>query len=378
MICFLLGSGISIPAGMPAVDALTEQVLSAENVIRYAGTFGVVGDSSGRIDRVEDDDPTMEFVRQLYTIVADFYSRFGVDKAVDYEELAYLAAQLDDCLMFNYENPALLPLIEQLSSALGGDERLRELSSDAVELISGIVWARLRQPAARVDHLSCVTDACKAAQDTGDRVGLISLNHDTVLEQALRHDRVSFKDGFADRVSSEIDAWANDFESLVALYKLHGSVNWYRLWINERQTVVRTDAIDPYHLTDDGGERLDFPADARGQFLAGTFNKILAYQSPVYFEQHYGAYEALSASSALVVIGYGFRDKAINTRIIHWLEDRSHRLILVHRDHLTAVNGGRPAVRSAIARAADRGQYAVIQKWAEEATWEEIEADLPA
>ncbi|MHB8642291.1 MAG: SIR2 family protein [Gaiellaceae bacterium] len=366
MITFLLGSGISIAAEMPGVGPMTDQVLSGENVIRYAGTFGVVSDDSP-IERVAQDDPTLTFVRRLRDLVADFYKHFGVDRDVNYEEIAYAAAQLDDCVMFNYENPALLPLIEQLEKELGSEERLRELASDAVEYVSGVVWARLRRSPARVNHLTCITDACKDGP-----IGLISLNHDTVLEQALRHGGVSFKDGFTQPVSKEIDAWSNDFEANVKLFKLHGSVNWYRLSLDGRKTVVRTDADDPYHLKDDGGNQLDFPADARGQFLAGTFNKILAYQSPVYFEQQIGAFESMRDSSALVVIGYGFGDKAINTRIIDWLEATSHRLILVHRDPVSALQAARPALRDAIGRAAPRMQYATIEKWVQDASWEEI------
>jgi hypothetical protein len=371
MITFLLGSGISVAAEMPGVGLLTQQVLSGENVVRYAGTFGVVGDDSP-IERISQNDLTLNFVRRLSNLDDDFYEHFGVSHEVSYEEIAYVAAQLDDCVMFDYENPALLPLIERLENELGGAEQLRELARDAVNYVSGLVWSCLRRPPARVDHLKCITDACE-----GNRVGLISLNHDTVVEQALRHDGVPFKDGFTQTVSEEIKAWSNDFVADIKLFKLHGSVDWYRLSIDGRKTVVRSDADDPYHLRNDDGNILDFPADARGQFLAGTFNKILAYQSPVYFEQQIGAYEAMRESSALVVIGYGFGDKAINTRIIEWLEDTSRRIILVHRDPVSALKAARPAIRDAISRAAPRLQYAIVERWAEEATWAEIAADLP-
>ena len=115
MITFLVGSGISIEAQMPAVGPMTEQVLSGENVIRYAGTFAVVGDSSP-VERVAQDDPTLAFVRRLRDIAAEFYGHFGSDHDASYEDIAYVAAQLDDGVMFNYENPALLPLIKQLES----------------------------------------------------------------------------------------------------------------------------------------------------------------------------------------------------------------------------------------------------------------------
>ena len=106
MISFVVGSGISIAAEMPGVEDLTRQVLSGENLIRYAGTFAVVEDSSKFLDRVGDRDPTLQFARHLRELAGTFYSRFGFERDIDCEEIAYLAAQLDDCLMFNYENPA--------------------------------------------------------------------------------------------------------------------------------------------------------------------------------------------------------------------------------------------------------------------------------
>lgn len=35
-ICFLLGAGISIPAGLPSTDEITERVLSGNNIRRYS------------------------------------------------------------------------------------------------------------------------------------------------------------------------------------------------------------------------------------------------------------------------------------------------------------------------------------------------------
>jgi hypothetical protein len=116
---------------------------------------------------------------------------------------------------------------------------------------------------------------------------------------------------------------------------------------------------------------------AREQFLAGTFNKIVAYQSPVFFELHVGAHQALRDSSTLVVIGYRFRDKAINTRIIDWLADPNRRMVLVHRKPVAVLNGRRPAIRDAICHASEHGRVATVEKCAEAVTWEEISAELP-
>ena len=54
---------------------------------------------------------------------------------------------------------------------------------------------------------------------------------------------------------------------------------------------------------------------ARLLLLMGTFNKMLLYTASLWGELHCHFHHSLSRDSALVVCGYGFRDKGINTKI---------------------------------------------------------------
>ena len=57
-VAFLLGAGVSIPAGLPSTVQITEQVLSGAGVIRhtdgnyYFGNPSSLGDAIGYIPRV--------------------------------------------------------------------------------------------------------------------------------------------------------------------------------------------------------------------------------------------------------------------------------------------------------------------------------------
>src|SRR5262249_17569782 len=94
-------------------------------------------------------------------------------------------------------------------------------------------------------------------------------------------------------------------------------------------------------------ELLDPPALGRPLILTGTFNKILSYPTGVYADQHFCFHKALRDADALVVIGYGFRDKAINARIVGWAERPGKRLmIVVHPMPDRLGQGARGAIRN--------------------------------
>jgi SIR2-like domain len=371
----LIGSGISLPAGMWGVERLTAQVLSAEGVIRYAATY-VLGDTPNESDRVSRDDPEVRFVHELADLAKAFEGQYVDGRDPDYETIAYLADQVDACLGLEYENAALLPLLNLLiTNVAGGDvNQLREIAGGATDYILGIVWSALSRRPDRLDHLAAIADGCRSLSEP---VWLVSLNHDTVLEQALRREGITFTDGFEDLLTDEIAAWTDTYSEAIRVVKPHGSVNWYRTGRLGRSLLVRADVADPYHMRDRDGELMEFPVDGRGQILAGTFNKILSYQTPVFAEQILRFHEALREAEALIVIGYGFRDKAISTRVIAWAaEDPSRRLVVLHREPGDLIARARPAAERMLLRGRDSGQARFVERWVEEAAWQGIQAQL--
>ena len=53
-LCFLLGSGISLPAGLPCVDQITRQVLKTERPLKNnCGLLRRMSDITGRSDHGE-------------------------------------------------------------------------------------------------------------------------------------------------------------------------------------------------------------------------------------------------------------------------------------------------------------------------------------
>lgn len=376
-VAFLLGSGISRPAEMPTVAELTEQVLSARHAARWAGRFVVLdGPPPNAWDVVDPHGELIQFIHDLRDRAERFYRKNGDEHPINYEDIAFLAGQVADCLAFEYENPALDPLIEALAAQhAGGDEpELATLADEAREYVTSTVASCLGRPPQRLDHLALIIDACRVT----DRTDLATLNHDTVLEQALRLARIDYSDGFEREIADRSNVWTDTYSAAVRLFKLHGSINWYRYRIGGEQVIVRTDSEDPIHLRDLNGEMLEFPADARGQFLAGTFNKILAYQSPVYAEQHAHFRTSLQQADTLVICGYGFADKAINTHLTTYIYDASDRpLVLIHGDIRGLLAGARGAATRALREAEQRGRLVLIEGWVQNTSWSDVTSRLP-
>jgi hypothetical protein len=81
--------------------------------------------------------------------------------------------------------------------------------------------------------------------------------------------------------------------------------------------------------------------------LTGTFNKILSYPTGIYADQHHRFHESLAAAERLLVVGYSFRDKAINARLVAWsARPGLRRMVVIHRDPIGLGTGARGAIRN--------------------------------
>src|SRR3954453_22630630 len=116
----LLGSGISLDAGMPRVGDITERVLVCDGVWRHTSGAFVCGDSASPVYEMyrAPVEPVIALVRELQQRVDAYHGR-----AATYEEIAQLAQQIahSDPETGEYENAAIAPLLDQL----GGDGSLR-------------------------------------------------------------------------------------------------------------------------------------------------------------------------------------------------------------------------------------------------------------
>ena len=323
---FVTGSGISVGAGMPSLQAITEQLLSGRNVTRQGGRFQIWDELPLQHEMWLDGvERTLGFLGELKAMCDAYFVRHDHERQTIYEDLAFVAQQIEDAIVGEYENPALVPLIERFTQSPYSGltlEELRELAGGASDYIHETVRRMLARISGPVDYLAPILDAFE--DDAVEQLDVFTLNHDVVMETALAERGLSYSDGFEEAWGT-LRLWSDTYRHPTRRpFKLHGSIDWYRYdldfgdWSGQR---MARPIGDPEHPKGPGGEDLGArgcPCEGRPEFLAGTFNKILSYPTGIYADQHAHFHKSLREADALVVIGYGLRDKAINTRVIAW------------------------------------------------------------
>lgn len=380
-IAFLIGSGLSSSAGMPSTKDITDQVLSPGLDNTGQPVHWQASESAAR-DREIGLDRILGFLHCLKQEVDRYYAGHP-EHYTDYEDLYYAASQIHDSERGEYDNPAILPFIERIQTELralpniGPGETeipLQALAAAATRYIRDIVWQMLIGKPESVDPMASIKGACEDPQL--QRIDLFSLNHDMVLERYMESQGIAFTEGF-DAPRQGIRYWNPDlFKSPdfhVRLFKLHGSVNWFRLHDDHYGELIGIPANWKYQKNLNARPGTAHPAEGAPLFLAGTFNKMLQYINDIYADLHYQFRYTLRESRHLFVCGYSFGDKGINTRIIEWMHQGDDKLMIVaHPDPEDMKLKARPGIARYWESWQEQGKVCFLPKGIEEVSWEEI------
>ncbi len=147
---------------------------------------------------------------------------------------------------------------------------------------------------------------------------IFTTNYDLALETFLKSRKIGFDDGFHEDGVRDVafdGQWSN---GPVFLFKLHGSINYY---LKEDGKVVRSDA--PLETVDLYGRKIE------GRRMIFPTGEKYATLSP-YYEYLGQLRNALGNEWVCIVMGYSFRDVAINNAFLDGVRKnpRLHILIL--------------------------------------------------
>lgn len=348
-----LGSGVSKPSGLPTAADLTARLLTSRLKISHTQSRAApcqvnAPDVSSRIPKflrlLKQYDET-DIKRVGYTRAGEHGDRYMSTTAIfrsgsTYEDIFFLCAQIKDWGRGWSDHCMTTPLMEAIVTRGGnlflGRSRKARLN-DAAKLA-----------AAACDFIQLkIADILSASSPTGlqlivdlalmpaiDELNIVTLNHDTLVEQFLAANGIQFVDGFGDR-DGDVRWYADDVYATstakVKLFKLHGSIDWYQFSV-PGLVASRTAILlgsNPKLVADARGNQLSFLGPGPS-FLSGQ-DKAIAYQRGIYADIHHRFHELLRRCHVMVMSGYGWGDHGINCRLETWLDDPyRNKLVLLH------------------------------------------------
>ena len=373
-VAILLGAGSSIPARFPSTTELTDRVLSGEGVIKCSDDLYYL-DANGTDQADSNVCRVKHVIRRLYAHADRYYSaRRG--RQINYEDLFFLARQAADDVQGELENPAVESFVRDLRIYIAqlpkGPDPIY-LLEETCYYIADVVRCLLCSPnMIEGPHLAIFADLCERKLVSS----IATLCHDTHIETFLQERDVALVDGFSqptsscteDRRPQDPPGWNGDFDSenRIPFLKLHGSVNWYSY--EEQVRRIHPDCNGQYAIID--GNIQD--SDGRPELLIGTFNKIADYSSGIFRDIHYHFRRKLKQANCLIVCGYSFGDKAINSELIDWYVEGRRLVVIDPNPDLR--KGARGAIRKNWDKWQSDQAIKIIRKDLEDVKVAELEA----
>lgn len=350
-VAILLGAGASIPAGYPSTPYITDRVLTGQGVTRHSSsTYEIGGDAppTGRTLAANK-------MAKLINTEIEYYVKNILNRSVNYEDLSYTAQQIWDELMGELDDPLLFEstkrirtkadfiVSESANVTQDGLNSFDSLISETCNYISDIVWRMLARDASCLSHLNFINHIHKSSTITN----ISTLSHDTHIETFLEQSNIPFSDGFLEP-ETDVRFWGNKFspDSKIPFLKLHGSVNWF-YFASQNENGSEQGLGIPLHYDHTRTRNGDYrDSSYRPELLIGTFNKIQKYSTGIYLDIYYKFRATLRKTDKLVICGYSFGDKGINSELLRWFyEQQNRQFIMIHPDPTELRKGARPAIK---------------------------------
>lgn len=351
-VAFLVGSGFSVPCGMPTGRQLNDYVLNIEKnpiTFDYAGKLAVSQDGIKHTIGSPFDyclsfcsEAMKEYSKSHEFDYEQFYDFISGDSVYEdqYQNLAkpYLSMFSDyHQLVYNMKT-----VYNQLIEYKLKEGRKTEIKEN--EYASDKFW-KYESFVKYLDKLSI-----------NYIVDIFSLNHDLLIENLprtnwLQHEDIS--DGFhsyrspyygelecnGQKYDCRLEEFKAYYNTAIRLYKLHGSLDYLLFKRCDNNGFYRNDKMIkvPYGIAIDktkkqNNHRLGYIEDwieYSHDFLSGTLSKIHHYNDSFYRKLFNRFRLNLKKAECLIIIGYGGRDSGINKYILDFFDYRDKPSFIV-------------------------------------------------
>lgn len=372
---FLIGSGLSCAEGFPSIEEITDEIYSLEDTYKSSNSHFYRGEKRPEEELFPEYYEYNTIIKKIIDeIKKEIEQYYRKEYQINYEEIYYMIKQIED--KYENENPAILAFIEKLKQEINPllniNINFDESVLNAVKYIENIVWNVL---AKKVENSTILNFLLKELPRI--EINIFSLNHDYLIEQILQENKINYINGFKP-LTNEIKAWDHnlfDKKSRIKLYKLHGSISWVRYSVDDFRGYFYADIgiNDIYHLKDIDGKFL-WPVDDP-RFLIGTVNKVIEYTREIFSELFYQFHKILKKTNLLIIIGYGFKDKGINSKIIEYMFYSLNKKIIIidlkNKEEL--MEGARFAISNNVPRWEKEKRVKFVSKNIKDLTFEDLQ-----
>ncbi len=387
-----LGSGVSLASGLPGVDEITTKVLEGSYFQDpdQRGIFYEENDIEGRdvkpVKNIQNFLSLLKTVDEHHLKTIAPYSSGGKTRytgsiyrqQTSYEDLIHLSEQINQCGVGLTDNAMTAAFVagieEQAKNLLPGEtpaERLKslvKLSRLASGLIEWVVAKNLK--AKKIEGLDLIVDLAKNATD--ERLDIVTLNHDTLVEQLLDAHNIPYVDGFGPRdgdVRWYDDSSYDSSDARVRIFKPHGSANWFRFSGNSYPAMVVGSGPQNCH-TANGTALKNYTS--KPSFLSGGA-KVIAYNKDIFSEMFYRFHQALREQNFMIMSGYGWGDTPVNFRIMNWMGYGPQNKIMLLHERPDELSDRCMTLDEVYGSFVENGRMILANKWLSDTTYDDVE-----
>ena len=333
-ISFLLGAGFSKQAGYYIADELSNKILCCEKEGLYMDSSGSVCNIAGNIVA---KNPYFDFLMRLQKVYHTCHNNFNYEAFYDFIKSEHS------------ENCCFLKELSNAVGIKGGETSISNTFEQIDDIYNQIVAYYLNKEPniTKYSNFKIVVSSL----ETDYVVNVHTLNHDLLFEKLFWGE---YSDGFSYDMTFNyceqpirILKYNGEYhcKNKIALYKLHGSIDYYTMHNVHSETNVIKNANTPdYIKIPDNinrsclkGENGEFINNLYPAFLTGINFKRTRYKENFYNDLHSKFISNLASADKLIIIGYSGNDEGINKHIRKKL-DKKASCFVIDKDQNEAQN----------------------------------------
>lgn len=368
-ISFLLGSGFSVADGMPLVSDINRKLLELEDIYIHSDMNAMlVSDFNKNTYRGlwKDESFFIKFIQYYSKKILSDSSQFNYEMFFDFiNEFLDYGKHSDEIKTFcdNFRQT----ILKESETRFDDDNNLVfRFKIYFNKIVSSFFQVAKYYEDVSSDYYPPYNDFTRFLIEQLNKnksIRVHTLNHDLLFEHlAAKNNFLSnnFTDGFGDinspyygelytnekikkKYKVRLRRFQDNFEKLLALFKLHGSIDTYIADISstdkiriKREYGVSTIIQEIFNETTEDFSYKHIIQDNFPDFLSGTTSKIMQYKNPYYNNLLTKFKHNLKDSNLFYVIGYGFKDEGINDILIENYLSQGKKMVVINRSSISS------------------------------------------